>query len=59
MANDPPDVAEAVLRWTEAGADTVVLQPMSDDPDPAGFVRFVAREAQPLVRCFERSSRAS
>jgi alkanesulfonate monooxygenase SsuD/methylene tetrahydromethanopterin reductase-like flavin-dependent oxidoreductase (luciferase family) len=42
-------VAAAVRRWAEAGADTVVLQPTPDDPDPEGFVRFVAREVRPLV----------
>jgi alkanesulfonate monooxygenase SsuD/methylene tetrahydromethanopterin reductase-like flavin-dependent oxidoreductase (luciferase family) len=44
------EVADAVLRWADAGADTVVLQPTADDPDPEGFVRFVAREVRPIVR---------
>ena len=43
-------VAEGVRRWVDAGADTVVLQPTPDDPDPEGFVRFVARDVRPLVR---------
>jgi alkanesulfonate monooxygenase SsuD/methylene tetrahydromethanopterin reductase-like flavin-dependent oxidoreductase (luciferase family) len=42
-------VAEAVQRWADAGADTVVLQPTADDPDPEDFVRFVANEVRPLV----------
>jgi alkanesulfonate monooxygenase SsuD/methylene tetrahydromethanopterin reductase-like flavin-dependent oxidoreductase (luciferase family) len=42
-------VADAVQRWAEAGADTVVLQPTVDDPDPEGFVRFVAEDVRPLV----------
>jgi alkanesulfonate monooxygenase SsuD/methylene tetrahydromethanopterin reductase-like flavin-dependent oxidoreductase (luciferase family) len=42
-------VAEAVQRWADAGADMVVLQPTVDDPDPEGFVRFVAGEVGPLV----------
>lgn len=46
---DAPAVAAAVRRWAEAGADTVVLQPTPDDPDPEGFMRFVAREVRPLV----------
>jgi len=32
-----------------AGADTVVLQPAADDPDPAGFVRFAAEQVRPLL----------
>ncbi|NJC72325.1 LLM class flavin-dependent oxidoreductase [Planosporangium thailandense] len=49
VAGDARAVAGAVRRWADAGADTVVLQPLSDEPDPEGFVRFVAREVQPLV----------
>lgn len=49
VAGDAQAVADAVRRWADAGADTVVLQPTPDDPDPEGFVRFVAREVRPLV----------
>lgn len=49
IAGDAQEVADAVQRWAEAGADTVVLQPAVDDPDPEGFVRFVAEDVRPLV----------
>lgn len=49
VAGDAGAVAAAVRRWADAGADTVVLQPTSDEPDHEGFVRFVATEVQPLV----------
>ncbi|WP_299538226.1 LLM class flavin-dependent oxidoreductase [uncultured Streptomyces sp.] len=42
-------VAAEVRRLAEAGADTVVLQPTADEPDPEGFVRFVAERVRPLV----------
>ncbi|MFE1248228.1 LLM class flavin-dependent oxidoreductase [Streptomyces sp. NPDC058735] len=48
-AGDAGAVAEAVQRLAEAGADTVVLQPTGDEPDPEGFVRFVAEEVRPLL----------
>ncbi|MBA2808694.1 LLM class flavin-dependent oxidoreductase [Streptomyces sp. KM273126] len=49
VAGDAGTVAEAVRRFAEAGADTVILQPTADEPDPKGFVRFVATEVRPLV----------
>ncbi|MGW4598774.1 LLM class flavin-dependent oxidoreductase [Streptomyces sp. NPDC004457] len=49
VAGDAGAVAEAVRRLAGAGADTVVLQPTADEPDPEGFVRFAAREVRPLV----------
>ncbi|MFE6284786.1 LLM class flavin-dependent oxidoreductase [Streptomyces sp. NPDC057877] len=49
VAGDAGAVAKAVARFAEAGADTVVLQPTGDEPDPEGFVRFVAEEVRPLV----------
>jgi alkanesulfonate monooxygenase SsuD/methylene tetrahydromethanopterin reductase-like flavin-dependent oxidoreductase (luciferase family) len=50
ITGDAPAIAEQVRRWAEAGADAVVLQPTPDDPDPEGFVRFVAQEVGPLLR---------
>jgi alkanesulfonate monooxygenase SsuD/methylene tetrahydromethanopterin reductase-like flavin-dependent oxidoreductase (luciferase family) len=49
VAGDAKAVAEGVQRWVEAGADSVILQPTPDEPDPEGFVRFVAEEVRPLV----------
>ncbi|GHB69214.1 oxidoreductase [Streptomyces viridiviolaceus] len=49
VAGDAGAVAKAVRRLAEAGADTVVLQPTGDEPDPEGFVRFAAEEVRPLV----------
>lgn len=49
VAGDADAVAKAVQRLADVGADTVVLQPTADEPDPEGFVRFVAREVRPLV----------
>lgn len=48
-AGDAETVAAAVVRLAQAGADTVVLQPTADEPDPEGFVRFVAEQVRPLV----------
>ncbi|MFJ3303197.1 LLM class flavin-dependent oxidoreductase [Streptomyces sp. NPDC086549] len=50
VAGDAKAVAEAVRRFADAGADTVVLQPTGDEPDPEGFVRFAAEEVRPLVK---------
>ncbi|MER7898712.1 LLM class flavin-dependent oxidoreductase [Streptomyces sp. NPDC096046] len=49
VAGDAGAVAKAVQRLVEAGADTVVLQPTADEPDPEGFVRFAAEKVRPLV----------
>ncbi|MFC7246614.1 LLM class flavin-dependent oxidoreductase [Catellatospora aurea] len=50
VAGSAEQVAEAVRAWAAAGADTVVLQPTPDDPDPEGFLAFAAREVAPLAR---------
>ncbi|MGW8790410.1 LLM class flavin-dependent oxidoreductase [Streptomyces althioticus] len=49
VAGDAHAVADAVRRLAEAGADTVVLQPTGDEPDPEGFVRFAAEDVRPLL----------
>jgi Coenzyme F420-dependent N5,N10-methylene tetrahydromethanopterin reductase and related flavin-dependent oxidoreductases len=50
VAGDADTVARAVRRFVDAGADTVVLQPTADEPDPEGFVRFAAERVRPLLR---------
>jgi len=49
VAGEPAAIADGIRRWTDAGADTVVLQPTVDEPDPEKFVRFIAEEIRPLV----------
>ncbi|WP_121748973.1 LLM class flavin-dependent oxidoreductase [Streptomyces sp. E2N166] len=49
VAGDAGTVARAVEKLAEAGADTVILQPTGDEPDPEGFVRFAAEEVRSLV----------
>lgn len=50
LCGDASEVAEGVARWVEAGAQTVVLQPTADEPDPEGFVSFVGERVAPLVQ---------
>ncbi|MER5754958.1 LLM class flavin-dependent oxidoreductase [Streptomyces sp. NPDC002088] len=49
VAGDATAVAKAVQSLADAGADTVILQPTGDEPDPEGFVRFTAEEVRPLL----------
>ncbi|WP_150251607.1 LLM class flavin-dependent oxidoreductase [Nocardiopsis deserti] len=49
VTGDADRIAEAVRHMAEAGADTVVLQPTADEPDPEGFVRFTAERVRPLL----------
>lgn len=48
LTGGPGQVAEGVRRLAAAGADTVVLQPAGDEPDPEGFVR-LASQVQALL----------
>lgn len=47
---DASTIAKAVQALADAGADSVILQPTADEPDPEGFIRFTAQEVRPLVR---------
>ncbi|MEV0225501.1 LLM class flavin-dependent oxidoreductase [Streptomyces sp. NPDC050704] len=49
VAGNAETVAKAVQRLVDAGADSVILQPTADEPDPEGFIRFVAEDVRPLV----------
>jgi alkanesulfonate monooxygenase SsuD/methylene tetrahydromethanopterin reductase-like flavin-dependent oxidoreductase (luciferase family) len=49
VAGDAAAIADGIREWIDAGADTVVLQPTSDEPEPENFVRFIAEELKPLV----------
>lgn len=49
VAGDAAAIADAVHRFASAGADTVVLQPTADEPDPEAFVRTIATQVRPLV----------
>jgi alkanesulfonate monooxygenase SsuD/methylene tetrahydromethanopterin reductase-like flavin-dependent oxidoreductase (luciferase family) len=55
LAGDAETIAAGVQRFATAGADVVVLQPTADEPDPAGFVRFVAEQVAPRVRDHDAS----
>jgi alkanesulfonate monooxygenase SsuD/methylene tetrahydromethanopterin reductase-like flavin-dependent oxidoreductase (luciferase family) len=48
LSGSAPEVAAGARRWIDAGADTIVLQPTEDDPDPAGFVAFAASVGREL-----------
>ena len=43
------DVAAEVSRWARAGADTVVLQPLPDEPDVEAYVAFAAEVGRALA----------
>jgi alkanesulfonate monooxygenase SsuD/methylene tetrahydromethanopterin reductase-like flavin-dependent oxidoreductase (luciferase family) len=49
VGGDAKTIAEAVHRYADAGATSVILQPTADEPDIEDFVRFAAQEVRPLV----------
>lgn len=48
-AGDADAVAAAVRRLAEVGATSVCVQPTADEPDLAGFVRFLGEEVRPRL----------
>jgi alkanesulfonate monooxygenase SsuD/methylene tetrahydromethanopterin reductase-like flavin-dependent oxidoreductase (luciferase family) len=49
VSGDARAVAAGLEPFFAAGADTVLIQPTPDEPDPVGFMRFVAAEVKPLI----------
>ncbi|WP_433621064.1 LLM class flavin-dependent oxidoreductase [Nocardia sp. CA-120079] len=49
VAGDAHAIVDAVRRYADAGADTVVLEPTDDDPNLIEFVRFVGAQVRPLL----------
>jgi alkanesulfonate monooxygenase SsuD/methylene tetrahydromethanopterin reductase-like flavin-dependent oxidoreductase (luciferase family) len=49
VAGDAAAIVAAVRSWALAGADTVVLQPAADDPDPIALINLAAAEIRPQV----------
>jgi hypothetical protein len=47
LAGHPTDIAAGAQAWVEAGATTVVLQPLEGEPDPVEFVRLAGAAVQP------------
>ena len=50
VAGDALEVAQAIEEFVRAGANTIVLNPTGDEPDVAGFIRFIGRDVRPLVK---------
>jgi len=48
-AGNAAAVAAAYRQLAEAGADTIVAQPTTDEPDLGGLIRFVATQVRPLL----------
>lgn len=47
---DAEAIAAGIRRWIAAGADTVVLQPLADEPDVEGLIRVAGEQIAPLLR---------
>jgi alkanesulfonate monooxygenase SsuD/methylene tetrahydromethanopterin reductase-like flavin-dependent oxidoreductase (luciferase family) len=49
VSGDAAEIAAGLQPYVEAGATKLILQPTADEPDPAAFMRYVAREVRPLI----------
>ena len=49
LAGTAADVAAGVARYRAAGATSVVLRPLEDEPDIVGWMRWIGQEVVPLV----------
>lgn len=49
ISGDAAAFAAGAQPFADAGADTIVFQPTSDDPDPEGFARFLGEQVRPLL----------
>lgn len=49
VAGSAEQIAAGLQKWIEAGADAVLLQPVTGQEDLPGYVRFVAEQVQPLL----------
>ncbi|SDT39004.1 Luciferase-like monooxygenase [Friedmanniella luteola] len=50
VGGDAARVAAEVRAFADAGATSVVFQPVEDEPDLDGWISFLGREVAPLVR---------
>ena len=49
LSGDAAAYSDGIMRWHDAGVDTVVLQPLADEADIAGFIRFATQDVAPLL----------
>jgi alkanesulfonate monooxygenase SsuD/methylene tetrahydromethanopterin reductase-like flavin-dependent oxidoreductase (luciferase family) len=49
LSGDAAAFASGIQAWADAGADAVILQPLADETDIEGFIRFAADEVAPLL----------
>lgn len=49
VAGDAASIAASLRRWSAAGVTSVAIQPTQDEPDLAGFLRFLGQQVRPLL----------